>query len=451
MLMTKQHLTLTLLTILIGLSSFGQSFRPGNISIDSIEFQAYVNADSAYSSLVGISRYVQYRRADGKAAAGLLFPEGFSIYAEQDDSSTSKSIFSAAGVQMALYNQAKTKLSGLNLSHTGIQYQGNYHQFEGFGVLLPRLEPNAELPNDNLPEGAIFENTETKGLFKSVNGNRQPAFLEYFDPKAAVTSTSIYYGYPDSWINRLNAGIPIPMLRIPHPLNVTGVPYPVESAKYDFIIAPYEYGMLMRYSGILEIDVPELSVHVGTTAAELDLELNGKQGHGAVLWVGDDGDGGGLRATARDKNGLRYAELSSERFNGSGHGPLRLRVADSTDRIQFVFGGRGSQNILASVGIDTLGTVLQSHGQRPLILGTASQPYSLLLADDGKIGIGTLDPESRLDISAPGGVGQLRLRQSITPTGSGDPRGKVGDLGWDDQFIYIKTAQGWKRSPLQTF
>jgi hypothetical protein len=53
-----------------------------------------------------------------------------------------------------------------------------------------------------------------------------------------------------------------------------------------------------------------------------------------------------------------------------------------------------------------------------------------------------LEPKIRPAISATGGVVELRLHQSINPTGSSDPLGKVGVLGWDEQFIYIKTAQG---------
>jgi hypothetical protein len=46
---------------------------------------------------------------------------------------------------------------------------------------------------------------------------------------------------------------------------------------------------------------------------------------------------------------------------------------------------------------------------------------------------------------------QLRIQNSFTPSGSGDISGEVGDVAWDDDFIYIKTNAGWKRTPLSSF
>ncbi len=40
---------------------------------------------------------------------------------------------------------------------------------------------------------------------------------------------------------------------------------------------------------------------------------------------------------------------------------------------------------------------------------------------------------------------------SYTPTSSADAVGNTGDFSWDTNYIYIKTASGWKRSALSTF
>jgi hypothetical protein len=58
---------------------------------------------------------------------------------------------------------------------------------------------------------------------------------------------------------------------------------------------------------------------------------------------------------------------------------------------------------------------------------------------------------SRLDVSGEEGYNQLRLRKKYTPTSSSDTNGAVGDVSWDDNYIYIKTSSGWKRSALSTF
>lgn len=60
-------------------------------------------------------------------------------------------------------------------------------------------------------------------------------------------------------------------------------------------------------------------------------------------------------------------------------------------------------------------------------------------------------PTSAVDITGATGYTQLRLRTSITPSGSADGAGNTGDWAWDDNFIYVKVSTGWKRSALSTF
>ena len=40
---------------------------------------------------------------------------------------------------------------------------------------------------------------------------------------------------------------------------------------------------------------------------------------------------------------------------------------------------------------------------------------------------------------------------SYTPIGSADPTGQVGDITTDDNYIYVKTSTGWKRTALETW
>lgn len=68
-------------------------------------------------------------------------------------------------------------------------------------------------------------------------------------------------------------------------------------------------------------------------------------------------------------------------------------------------------------------------------------------ASTDKIGIGTSTPTSKLDINSD----MLRLRTSKTPTGTADSSGNTGDIAWDDNYVYVKTSAGWKRSALSTF
>jgi hypothetical protein len=43
------------------------------------------------------------------------------------------------------------------------------------------------------------------------------------------------------------------------------------------------------------------------------------------------------------------------------------------------------------------------------------------------------------------------LPQALTPTGTADATGSVGDTAFDDSYFYIKTSAGWKRAALSTF
>jgi hypothetical protein len=60
-------------------------------------------------------------------------------------------------------------------------------------------------------------------------------------------------------------------------------------------------------------------------------------------------------------------------------------------------------------------------------------------------------PTSMVDVTGSNGYSQLRLRNSYTPTSTSDTNGAVGDVSWDDNYFYIKTSSGWKRSALSTF
>lgn len=72
-------------------------------------------------------------------------------------------------------------------------------------------------------------------------------------------------------------------------------------------------------------------------------------------------------------------------------------------------------------------------------------------ADKVKVVIGQTTGSSQLDITGDAGHSQLRLRTSYTPTGTADANGNTGDVAWDDNYFYVKTSAGWKRTALSTF
>jgi hypothetical protein len=70
---------------------------------------------------------------------------------------------------------------------------------------------------------------------------------------------------------------------------------------------------------------------------------------------------------------------------------------------------------------------------------------------EGSVGVGTTAPTAVMDVSGSTGYNQVRMRTSYTPTSSTDVHGNIGDMAWDDNYIYIKTNAGWKRSQLNLF
>jgi hypothetical protein len=87
-------------------------------------------------------------------------------------------------------------------------------------------------------------------------------------------------------------------------------------------------------------------------------------------------------------------------------------------------------------------------GSNSVVLGNDAITKTIL---KGNVGIGTTDPTATLDINGSTGYNQLRLRTNYTPTGSGDTNGNVGDISWDDNYIYVKTSSGWKRAALSSW
>jgi hypothetical protein len=180
-----------------------------------------------------------------------------------------------------------------------------------------------------------------------------------YDGLSAYTTT------PIAW----NNGKSIPTFRIRHPKNVANGEGGNLSAKKDFLILPYEFGMAIEYNGVVECWVGEWSIHKGMSY--YDVEGTGN-GWGGVFWVGDDQDLGGIRSTARDNSHrggrLNYGEISCEKFGGSSHGDLRFRLPSKEDDFQFVYGKRGSDTLSAKIkkygfvpavvnGVDSIGSV----------------------------------------------------------------------------------------------
>jgi hypothetical protein len=134
--------------------------------------------------------------------------------------------------------------------------------------------------------------------------------------------------------------------------------------------------------------------------------------------IGIRGETAGFSDYGKVKDGYIY---SSELNNGINIISQVTNPQTTDDYIRF-YAGQGAG----------VGTIADLH-----IQGSGSTR--------GNIGINNESPTSKLDIVGTNGYRQLRLRTSYTPTSTADSNGEIGDIAWDNSYLYIKTGTGWGR------
>ena len=78
-----------------------------------------------------------------------------------------------------------------------------------------------------------------------------------------------------------------------------------------------------------------------------------------------------------------------------------------------------------------------------------SQSGSIVLGNGfASVGIQTSAPTSKLHVVGDAGYNQFRMEVGFTPSGTTDTNGQVGNVAYDDDYIYIKTISGWGRTVL---
>lgn len=129
--------------------------------------------------------------------------------------------------------------------------------------------------------------------------------------------------------------------------------------------------------------------------------------------------------------------------------------ADATTGFQILYGGNSSAFVPGFAVVSSLKDIglTSENGNIRFTKSTSLNGSNehARFTNTGLFGIGTTSPTSQLDVNAINGYAQLRLRTSYTPASSADANGNVGDFSWDDNYLYIKTSAGWKRSALSTF
>ncbi len=182
--------------------------------------------------------------------------------------------------------------------------------------------------------------------------------------------------------------------------------------------------------------------------------------------AGDGVSGGGFNMRAGNGTTGAGGGFIAQAGDGASGGPFVLRGGNST--ADESLGGSFSIAAGNAAGSEASG------GQVNISAGNATGPISSggsvqIQSGEGTTGSGSVDikcPPSALGggqitigqnasvieiRNATSGNSFLRILNPYTPTSTLDVKGSAGAISWDTNFIYVKTAAGWKRSALSTF
>ena len=139
---------------------------------------------------------------------------------------------------------------------------------------------------------------------------------------------------------------------------------------------------------------------------------------------------------------------SSSTFNywtsgSTGLGSIRTNVSSGVDATGTYSTAIGHNNLASGIYSFVSGQNNIASGDTAFVHGT-----NILITGKYSVGLGaaiTGTSEETVYVS------NLNINKKFTPTGATDPSYQVGHITWDDNFTYVKTNAGWKRTALLTF
>jgi len=164
----------------------------------------------------------------------------------------------------------------------------------------------------------------------------------------------------------------------------------------------------------------------------------------------------GIGTSAPDyKLHIQSTAASHLQLKNTGDNETRIHLDanrnNSDNQIGIVEGRWNGTTVSQMIFFSGDDAVNKDEGYISFFTRSASLTEKMRISPEGNVGVMVTDPSSKVDIYSPNGYDQLRLRSSFTPSGSSDASGDIGDVAWDDGYIYIKTSNGWKRTSLETF
>jgi len=267
-----------------------------------------------------------------------------------------------------------------------------------------------------------------KVFMYQYNASTRPNLKTYFDPVPHSPSSSyaLHFDKDSTQINVNNISF-----------DVEGVPYLEFGLDYAHRYLPFynpvagmDVWNLTKYGHTIQgpgVGVPVWSIgHMVDPGDSLWTAFCGVSADSMPVFVaaveGDTCDAFSIR-----KTGNGYRAWMHWGINNSSNYDWRMGTNNGGDMMIFSAGGSTSC---------------------PTVPGTQVMTWEY----GGQIGIGSTSPTAQLHIYTANGYDQLRLQTNYTPTSSADLNGSVGNICWDNSYIYVKCASGgWKRAALSAW
>jgi len=187
--------------------------------------------------------------------------------------------------------------------------------------------------------------------------------------------------------------------------------------------------------GASKMSIVSGNVGIGTTAPNSKLHVKALGATSATFGLKVENSDDTKDLSFRDDGEFKISHGSATKFKIDPNGYTdingRLTIYNNVSSSSYVLTVKGGNNQTGNL-------------QRWV---NSSNTELAVVSASGKFGVGTTAPDSKVHINGTA-MQQLRMETAGGPSSAGDTSGRIGDMAYDDNYFYIKTANGWGRMAL---